>query len=183
MSRFHLLFLAWGARFWYAISQFLTSFGGEAVQRYPYATHIADALQYGRRYRKDGLVDWMVHPTRVQDRLNSHQRAGDCEDHMGYWLAALHRSRISNESYAGFLYYTVEGKREGHAVAIFKGRDGQYYWADYFSPQVVDDLLRWEDAAMMGRPSDSNLVGSILFRVTVSPSGTIHFKSPVCKQH
>jgi hypothetical protein len=155
-------------RIWYMISQFFTGFGGAKMPHFQDVIGILEALKHGTAYRADRKVfGAMLHPFKVQARMNKDKRIGDCEDHAAYWACALRRSLIAFEVYIGCLYYKQDGKQLGHAVVVFRPRnDSRFFWADYHMPQPLAYLDAWHQDvfAVYGR-GDAKFLGAMLYSV------------------
>lgn len=168
MSKLRLRFMSFFMRIWYAISQFFTGFGGKQLPHFNNTQEIVAALHYGARYRADRRAfGAMLHPFKMQARMNREKRLGDCEDHAAYWACALRRSLIAFEVYIGCIYYRQNGKQLGHAVVVFRPRgDSRYYWADYGMPQPLAHLDAWpQDVFAVYGKGDAKYLGGFLYRV------------------
>lgn len=172
MTRFALWWNAFGTRLWYGLTQFFTGFGGVKLRTFAVPNEIVADLDHGQRYRADRRAGAMTHPRKVQARINAGQKLGDCEDHAGYWIAALLESGLATEVYMGSIFYLDGGKKEGHAVTVFK-RDGEYFWADYAQPQMIATRDAW--VAHVLTVYGDTLRGAYLFKATLGARGQVKF--------
>lgn len=75
----------------------------------------------------------------------------NCDDHAGYWIAALHRSKLAKRTWFGFVFYTNhQGRTAGHAVALWEDHDGLKWWADYGAPIRWFGQAEWVDSVVNG---------------------------------
>lgn len=130
--------------FWYRLTQLVTGFrASNPVRTASTIEQILLRLDHGEAYVHDKWkLDFMMHPRRVQDRILRHEELGDCEDHAGYWISALLRSSLARTCWIGFIWMRSrdDGKRMGHAVAIFENFLGEVFVTDYYQPMRVPVL-------------------------------------------
>tara|TARA_Y100001938_G_C8081722_1_gene429553 strand:- start:608 stop:1114 length:507 start_codon:yes stop_codon:yes gene_type:complete len=103
---------------------------------------IPEFFDWGSKYRRDplgGKLDYMTHPTRLQDNIDNERLFGDCDDHAIYWATVLKKSNLADRVWFG--YYSMLKKGNGlmsaHALCIYE-KDGQEYWCDYRLPNKVE---------------------------------------------
>lgn len=177
MTKTGLRFMALWQRIKYRISQRVTRVDKPEVQPATSFAEIVIRVAYGRRYRQDGRRDRMLHPRRVQARVNAGAIGlGDCEDHAAYWIACLIKSQLADEVLLGNLQFKNGGKRAGHAVVVFKA-DGDWYWADYNMPSLLPSRDAWVDAVLAIYGNE--LVGGVLTRVELNADDTINFNESI----
>lgn len=122
---------------------------GSTVKVYENIEEIPEAFEFGRKYRYDQLFgsksDHLTHPARLQWRLDNNFEFGDCDDHAIYWCATLLKSKLAKRVW--FAHYSMKRMteennfhREGHAVCVFEGLDGELYWADYRKPKKITNI-------------------------------------------
>lgn len=108
---------------------------------------IVRALDYGNDYVLDplnGALDIMYHPRRVQERINSDEKIGDCDDHAIYWASCILKSAMARQVWIGTAHYQKEdGSVGGHVVCVFEDYDGNLFWGDYRMPYAVKSHEQW----------------------------------------
>ena len=138
----HCLFLV---KLWYTLTMILTYKRGVKVEtNFNSYQEIAYELAFGMRYKKDLLretLDVMIHPTRIQDRINKNQLIGDCEDHAGYWVATLLKTKLVKNAWLGFtMFGDANDSIQGHAVCVFEDWAGEMFWVDYNKPNKFSNF-------------------------------------------
>jgi len=114
---------------------------------------IADSFGRGKRYKSDplnGTLDILTHPSRLAKNVELESPFGDCDDHAIYWCTTLLKSGIIKKAW--FCFYTMIKKNSdelsGHAICVFQGDNGWYYWTDYNLPTcLMDGRHKWADAS------------------------------------
>ena len=129
------------AKAWYSITMAATR-KGAPLRKVENVYDIPDEFDWGTKYRKDplnGMLDYMTHPTRLQDNLDKNKKFGDCDDHAIYWASVLKKSNLADKVW--FAYYSMIKKGNGmmtaHAVCVYE-KDGEEYWCDYRLPNKVE---------------------------------------------
>lgn len=135
-------------KFWYTLTMLVSRKKNVNIKEYRFANDISEALKGGRLYKKDpinGVLDILVHPTRIQDRLNKNQKIGDCDEHAAYWVSTLLKSKIAIMTWFAFVLYKDKstGKIEGHALCVYMEHSGFLYWCDYFEPKPILHTYDW----------------------------------------
>ena len=176
MSKIRLWWFSFWLRVWYGITQFFTGFTQARLIPVLHPNEIIERLGFGNRYRPDRRAGAMTHPRRVQARLNAGERAGDCEDHAGYWIAQLLHWKHASEAYMGTIYYTASGVEEAHAIVVFRV-NGDYFWADYDYPAFLKDRDDWVEAVLA--VYGDTLRGAFLWRASLSAEDKVRFHEPV----
>lgn len=130
-------------------------------KKHPVATYtnindIPKTLKWGSGYKFDPPRDPVYHPTQIQKRIDAGYKIGDCDDHAIYWAAALIKNKLAKRVWFSTYFYTTDsGERAGHAICVFQGLDGKYYWGDYSTPNPVEidnkllpTTFEWVETAM-----------------------------------
>ena len=172
MTKVGLWFAAQWQRRYYAYTQWRSRLKTPVVLPAAAFSDIVTRLAYGQKYKADRR-DSLTHPRMVQRRIDEgHALLGDCDDHAGYWIATLLKSKLADEAYFGDIQYENRGVKEGHAVAVFLA-DGQWYWADYGMPIPLGRREDWVKSvlAMYG----DKLRGTILTRMSLNADDSISF--------
>lgn len=120
------------------------------VVKYNNMELIPKRMKKGSLYKRDIVLglrgDYLYHPRAIEANISDGIKMGDCDDHAIYWATALKKSHMATEVY--FAYYsmygksTLDGKEDysAHALCVFKGASGLYYWADYSDPNPIDSI-------------------------------------------
>lgn len=158
---YHFTFIS---LWWYLLTMKLSRKIGVSVKKYKKIEDIPAAFEFGRKYRWDQLFgsksDHLTHPTRLQWRINNDFEFGDCDDHAIYWCAALLKSKLAKRVWFAFysmkkqdpMNKTSRADRMAHAVCVFQGLDGEFYWCDYGVPKKIDTVSQFmvESASTYG---------------------------------
>ena len=168
--------IAWTSfwtRIWYGLTQYFTHFKGTRLPRFTDPNEISQLMQRGNRYRPDRRAGAMTHPKKVNRRIEAGELIGDCEDHAGVWIHGIITSGLADEVYMGHVFYTKDnGKKEGHAVAVYL-RNGEWFWADYYNPTRVAHRDDWVPSVL--KSMGGTLRGGYLQRATLGRTGNVRF--------
>lgn len=126
------------------------------VTKYTEINQIPETLKWGSQYLPDPPRDPVYHPRKIQDRISHGHKIGDCDDHAIYWCTAIHKSKLAKNVWLALYFYTrSDGTEGGHAICVFEGFDGKFYWGDYNTPTPVEidssilpDKFNWLETAM-----------------------------------
>lgn len=134
------------SQIWYQITMFFTKFKDSCVVPiYKDFADIKNVLSSRSLYISDKLFGFdsehMMHPRRIQCRLNEQVQFGDCDDHAIYWCTAIKKSKLAKKVwFAAFQMKSNDNpdKFSGHAVCVFMDFNGKYYWCDYRMPELIE---------------------------------------------
>ena len=129
------------AKAWYQLTMFMTR-DNVPLRKVNDICDIPEFFDWGTKYRKDpvnGMLDYLTHPSRLQNNIDSGKLFGDCDDHAIFWATVLKKSNLADRVWFG--YYSMlkkgNGQMSAHALCIYE-KNGQEYWCDYRLPNKVD---------------------------------------------
>jgi len=189
LARFFYRAFYWLVPWWYSLTLTLTHRRHKhaKVRTYSDAREIAEAIDWGRRWRPDplkGVLDVCMHPRKFQSRIYAQDKEfGDCDDHALYWATALLTSGLADRAYLGTVWWSKEGKKDvGHVVCVFE-KDGDTYWTDYGIPRKTVDGVNWAWAKDVVERRGATLQAAAKFEVTLRKSGSPRLRKRTGKRY
>jgi hypothetical protein len=167
---------------WYRFTQRLTWLIFPVSRLPVFSTHVAIAehLDWGREYKTDplkGRLDALTHPAALEHRIIRSKKIGDCDDHAAYRISAMLRGGLCAEAWLGCVWYVQrDGTTAGHALAVWRDKEGQRWWADYGKPKEAGDLpWTWPVRVMEAGYGKRPLCAAVVRIVATDVKGGLKF--------
>lgn len=132
-------------RFWYQLTVRLTRKKNIVLTQFSNPKEVAAKLNWGQKWTEDpfnGMLDYMPHPTKVQDRINKNLMLDDCDGHAIYWATVLLNSKLMKRTWISTIHFKKSGGSiGGHVVCLMEDFNGNCFWTDYNEPRAFQNAI------------------------------------------